>query len=287
MENSTVLYYHNPCQDGFASMFVAMKFLKKCSIYPYSHGQEINTDFEGMTYYFVDMAPSKEIYNKLKINNNIIILDHHISNLNDYKEEIKHNKNIIIDLEKSGVGVTWEYFSKEKEMPYFLKLIQDKDLWQFKYPETKEFCEGLHFTSASTESFGESLELFEELYSNPDKINYYINLGKLLLKQKNNKIKFLTEKYIKKIYKYNSHNVCMANVENELVSDLGNKLSSHDNCDFAILWRYDHEHEKYNLSFRSNDKVDVSQICKKFGGGGHKNAAGCIVNEHPLKIFNE
>jgi nanoRNase/pAp phosphatase (c-di-AMP/oligoRNAs hydrolase) len=79
----------------------------------------------------------------------------------------------------------------------------------------------------------------------------------------------------------------MANVENDLVSDCGNKLSTKYNCDFDILWRYDHEYEKYNLSFRSNDKVYVSVICKKFGGGGHKNAAGCTINEHPLKIFNE
>ena len=32
-------------------------------------------------------------------------------------------------------------------------------------------------------------------------------------------------------------------------------------------------------SFRSIDHIDVSAIAKKFGGGGHKNAAGCKVEE--------
>ena len=79
----------------------------------------------------------------------------------------------------------------------------------------------------------------------------------------------------------------MANVDTELTSDLGNSLSNRDECDFAILWRYDHEYESYSLSLRSNNKVDVSLICKQFGGGGHKNAAGCNIKMHPLLIFSE
>lgn len=32
------------------------------------------------------------------------------------------------------------------------------------------------------------------------------------------------------------------------------------------------------IGFRSNDKADVSAVAAKFGGGGHKNAAGCSTN---------
>ncbi|MBN1383946.1 MAG: bifunctional oligoribonuclease/PAP phosphatase NrnA [Elusimicrobia bacterium] len=32
------------------------------------------------------------------------------------------------------------------------------------------------------------------------------------------------------------------------------------------------------VSFRSAKKIDVNRIANKFGGGGHKNAAGCIIN---------
>jgi len=286
MNSNNILYYHNPCQDGFASMFVANKFLKDCHIVPYSHGQNIQDIYTGKTIYFLDMAPSLEVFHKLNKSNRVIILDHHISNYKEYKDIMEKNKDIIIKMENSGVGVVWEYFT-DVPMPYFLKLIEDRDLWKFNYPETKEFCEALYFTTSSTDSFSESMAIFDELYENPEKLQYYLNLGKLLVKQKNNKIKYLTDKYIQKVYKYEGHNLCMANVENDLVSDLGNSLSSRPECDFAILWRYDHEYEKYNLSFRSTDKVDVSEICKKFGGGGHKNAAGCSIQKHPLKVFND
>ena len=32
------------------------------------------------------------------------------------------------------------------------------------------------------------------------------------------------------------------------------------------------------IGFRSREKVDVSAIAAKFGGGGHRNASGCSTN---------
>jgi phosphoesterase RecJ-like protein len=36
--------------------------------------------------------------------------------------------------------------------------------------------------------------------------------------------------------------------------------------------------KRYKISMRSKGTVDVAQICSRFGGGGHKNAAGCHIN---------
>jgi bifunctional oligoribonuclease and PAP phosphatase NrnA len=38
------------------------------------------------------------------------------------------------------------------------------------------------------------------------------------------------------------------------------------------------EKNVFSLSFRSKDNIDVSEIAKKFGGGGHRNAAGANIN---------
>jgi phosphoesterase RecJ-like protein len=35
---------------------------------------------------------------------------------------------------------------------------------------------------------------------------------------------------------------------------------------------------RYKLSLRSKGKADVAEIAANFGGGGHKNAAGCLLN---------
>lgn len=37
------------------------------------------------------------------------------------------------------------------------------------------------------------------------------------------------------------------------------------------------EDGKYKVSLRSNGSVDVSAICATFGGGGHRSAAGCLM----------
>ena len=53
----------------------------------------------------------------------------------------------------------------------------------------------------------------------------------------------------------------------------GAKLSP--DCDFAMIWYYDHDDRMVKVSLRAfHDHIDVSEIAKKYGGGGHKKAAG-------------
>ena len=83
-----------------------------------------------------------------------------------------------------------------------------------------------------------------------------------------------------------NYNICIVNCSSELTSDLGNIISSNDNVDFAVLWKYNHPKEEYYISLRTNNKVDVSIIAKEYGGGGHKNAAGFATKINPINLFN-
>ena len=47
----------------------------------------------------------------------------------------------------------------------------------------------------------------------------------------------------------------------------------------VALFMYELEGHDYKVSLRSSEQVDVSQIAKKFGGGGHKRAAGFEMKE--------
>ena len=284
MTLKNIIYFHYPCQDGLASAWVAIKSLQNYELKPYQHGSELDITFKNCIIYFLDMAPPIDIYNKLKEHNIVYILDHHISNKNDYEKNL--DENVYFDMNLSGVGLTWKFFNPNKPIPLFLEMIQARDFWKFNIENTKEFCEALFFSCSSVETIDEQFKILDDIHNNNQVPNYVIT-GKLLIKQKNLKIKQLGDKYIKKIYNYKGHNICMVNIEYELASDLGNELSSRKECDFAVLWRYDHTTEKYNLSLRSTDKVDVSLICKELGGGGHKNAAGCSSTEHPINLFND
>ena len=57
------------------------------------------------------------------------------------------------------------------------------------------------------------------------------------------------------------------------MSEIGARLAP--DCDFAMIWYYDHNDKGIRVSLRAfHDAVDVSEISKKYGGGGHKKAAG-------------
>lgn len=38
------------------------------------------------------------------------------------------------------------------------------------------------------------------------------------------------------------------------------------------------QENKFEISFRSKDNVDVCKVCRVFGGGGHRVASGCVIN---------
>ena len=39
--------------------------------------------------------------------------------------------------------------------------------------------------------------------------------------------------------------------------------------------------DAWRVSFRSRGGVDVSVLAERHGGGGHRNAAGCVMNGEP------
>ena len=283
--NKNIIYFHYPCNDGLASAWVARLKLEDVELRPYNHGNKIDLTIKDKIIYFLDMAPSLDVYKILKKNNDVYVLDHHKSNQVDY-ESLK-DKNIHFDMEYSGVGLAWNFFFPKKEMPLFLQMIQGRDLFKFEIDNINEFIEILNLEMHSIKDLNKQLKMFDDLYTMKNKLDEFIDLGIPLVRQKELKVKALGDKYINNIYIYEGHKLCMVNVDSDLTSDLGHYLTTKPQCDFAILWYYDHISEKYHVSMRSFNKVDVSVICKKFGGGGHPNASACRIDKHPIYIFGK
>lgn len=55
------------------------------------------------------------------------------------------------------------------------------------------------------------------------------------------------------------------------ISDLGQALV--DDFDYVVIIRPD------GMSFRTNKDIDLSEIAKRYGGGGHKGAAGAVITD--------
>ena len=49
---------------------------------------------------------------------------------------------------------------------------------------------------------------------------------------------------------------------------------------------YEIEPNVYKVSLRATNDVDVSRVAQKFGGGGHKKAAGLTMSGSPHDVLN-
>ncbi len=54
----------------------------------------------------------------------------------------------------------------------------------------------------------------------------------------------------------------------------------------AVVYMRETQPQTYRVSFRSKGDLDISKVAEKFGGGGHKNAAGIVLSEDIGKSVN-
>lgn len=289
--------FHNPCIDGLSSAWVAFtalvasgKVAESITLIGLDNRQISDTptfieQFRDKTVLMVDYAPPKAILEQVvPVCKGFYLLDHHITN----RDDLAGLPYAHFDMGKSGVGLTWDYFYGESkpEMPMFLQLIQDRDLWTKLFPESDAFNNGLSFVLAEKKTFLDKFTVFDELSSSPDKMTEILTIGKLLYEKRNRDVSYYVSQATQKQYTWEEKQVYISNCPTELISDLGNALANRNDCHFAVLWNYNHANEEYRISLRSANKVDVSAICKRYGGGGHPNASGMTSKLHPSVLFS-
>ena len=75
----------------------------------------------------------------------------------------------------------------------------------------------------------------------------------------------------------------------DLTENMVNYPKSIRGVEVAVLFR-ELSKDHYKVSLRSNERVDVADVAKEFGGGGHAKASGCIIRgnlpEVEAQVFN-
>lgn len=293
LDSVDTVLYHGSCPDGYGSAFIVWYYYKKIHginranaikyIPCYYNNKISNESFDGLRDKNILMCDFSYKYNQLmyilSIAKAFMILDHHKTAEQDLENIPDHIKKF--NMEKSGVGITWEVFFPNEPIPTFLKYIQDRDIWSEKYHETTPFV--AYFYEQSFD-----FELWEQ-YLVESKITYAIDVGFKYLEYQNILIKKIIKKTAIVIQDINNkYQVVLYSNSPELKSDIGSKmLKAYPIGDFSCVWdnilHYDKDNnvslEKTSISLRStNDRTDISSIAAQFGGGGHRNASGCTIN---------
>lgn len=254
-----LVIYHKNCTDGFGAAYSAWKLLgNKSAYHAAAHGED-PPDVSGKTVAILDFSYKNDVTKSLIAKaKDLIIIDHHKSAM----VELHDISNTHFDMNHSGARLAWDFFHPGKEPPKFIDYIEDRDLWKWELPYSKEFSAAFDMVPFEFEEF--------EKFEDDSVFDDAVKRGSYILAYSKTVVKKVCDKASSRIYE--GKDVLVVN-SSHWMSEIGARLSP--TCDFAMIWYYDHERQDIKVSLRSfHDDVDVSEISKKHGGGGHKKAAG-------------
>lgn len=309
-----LVIYHANCADGFGAAFAAwLKLGESDSIeegaeyVPMQYGTVPDIESWHMQYaisqrevYILDFSFPRQTMDYLfSVARRVTWLDHHKTAFEmwcgEYSEGMKYFSNaqphVVLDNNKSGAMLAWEYFHPGTEVPILIRHIDDYDRWQFKLEGTKEFNKALWSRAPWSFSGWKNL-----LGNNPA---HHLSMvlamrteGAAILRAHDQNVQSVVKGSARECWIKAPEPIDLpgsfldevtqgwqglaANCPPHLTSDVGHELANQSGT-FGLCWTLSQTDLVAKCSLRSNGDYDVSAIAKAFGGGGHRNAAGFEV----------
>lgn len=212
-----------------------------------------------------------EFQKLLEITDNVIWIDHHKTAIE------KHGDLDIKGLREDGVAgcvLTWEFFYPGKLVPPVVTLLGDYDIWAFKYGEdTNRLQTGIRLYDTRPES----MEWHDWLKS-----SYWpkeeIEKGEIAMQYRDKTWASLVKSwsFFTEIEGYKAIACNAGSVSSQLFDSITE--------DYDIMMPFVFDGTQWTVSLYTTKKdIDVSEIAKKYSGGGHKGAAGFQCRELPFK----
>jgi len=306
----TVVIYHRKCIDGIiAAWTVLNKYARDKSETTTDFVRSVENDIDTIAVdyqvvdesiieicreanvFIVDFSFLPEMLNRLAIvANSIVVIDHHKSAINKLEGYTNDKVTLVLDINKSGAGLTWEYFNKDLPLPTLLQLAQDYDLWIHQYPQSKAVVRGLyHLDVAGEENWG----LLDQLAVSDDALISIIELGNTIIESEIKYIESVARDSLT-IVKFMGYKVPLLPVHHKLASIAGELLNNTESFPFAITYDYvnpeanfPHGYIRLSLRSRKDGGADLFPIVTPFGGGGQGSAAGIKVDRNNFKYIDE
>jgi len=266
----TICFHHDD-PDGRASGAIVRYALNKDVLL-------IETDYDGTPIPWdnveqaervivTDFSFPKEDMLRLAYGRELIWIDHHKSALAEFAE-ISKDWDGFRDISEAACVLTWKYFFPDKPVPHAIVLIGDRDIWRWAEKDTGPFNESIYNRNYLVNND----ELWVPLLNNDqDLLASMIKEGTRLREINLLNIDRLMQKRSFEV-KFEGHKTLVVNAFG--TGDIGNYGRSRG---YDLVYCYIDDLQPNGLTTNVtlySDKVDVSVIAKKFGGGGHAGAAG-------------
>ncbi len=168
------------CVDGFASSWVVHRALGEAVEFVYASYNQDPPDVRDRDVLIVDFSYPRAVLEAMaRAARSVLVLDHHKSAAEDLKglqvpnnwkpwlaQEVdpapSHeigNLAAFFDMERSGAGITWDYFFPylHDRRPWFINLVEDRDLWKFTDDRSRPF-------HAAVTSYPLDFALWDKMY---------------------------------------------------------------------------------------------------------------------------
>jgi oligoribonuclease NrnB/cAMP/cGMP phosphodiesterase (DHH superfamily) len=267
-----LILFHAGCADGHGAALCAwFQFKDNADYQPVNYGEPIpQAAFESRDLYILDFSYDANTTLALAAcaGRSVTVRDHHKTAEQELKK-ITHgtgmpmNLDIEFDMSKSGCRMAWEYFFPGQELPQLLAFVEDRDLWAWKLPESRQMNAGIR-------SYPMEFERWKHwLFDWPQVAPELVNDGAAILRYQQTVVDTAVKQAVE--VDIDGHKVLMTNATT-LVSEIGEALAKNRPFGTTFFIRGD---GKKIWSLRSREGgIDVSEVAKRHGGGGHKAAAG-------------
>ncbi|GEK57165.1 hypothetical protein CHL76_02400 [Marinococcus halophilus] len=208
-----------------------------------------------------------------------LMLDHHKTN-----EWIAEKYEwAVVDTERSGTLLVYDFMAIPDDYEAFAKMVDDYDRWVHAYSDSKRLNR-LFFAMGINRFFNRCLNLpFPERFTEVDEMILELESDRL-------------ERYIDHVSKYvrrfplsDSRDIGIVYADS-FQSELGHALMEDFNLEAVAMINPNAK----SVSFRSKGTIDVGEIAKELGGGGHHNASGVSFDydfakekNFPLKMLSD
>lgn len=288
--NKRLCIYHGNCADGFGAAWVVRNALgdENVEFHAGVYGKT-PPDVTGRDVVMVDFSYKRPVLLEMAAKaNSILILDHHKTAQEDLVD-LPANVTAVFDMKRSGAMIAWDYYNPDKMPLPLIRHIQDRDLWTFKLPGTREIQSAVF---AYPYEFDEWTKLMEgstdQLYRDGLAIErkHHKDVAELvtLLKRR---VFIPAEGGHANSESGEGFVIWAASLPYMFTSDAGHMMCDGDEPFAACYWdTADARIFSLRSRFGSENpgkSIDVSQVAKQYGGGGHAAAAGFQVpRDHPL-----
>jgi oligoribonuclease NrnB/cAMP/cGMP phosphodiesterase (DHH superfamily) len=267
---STLCLHHNDADGRASGAIVRYALVRNVELFETDYdGREIPWDIISKTDRIVVVDFSFPIEDMLKMatEREFIWIDHHKSALDELKD-VSRDWPGLRDITKAACVLAWNYFFPERPVPRAVTLIGDRDIWRWAEKDTGAFTEGIHVRETRADNDALWVPLLEE---DPTTMNMILDEGRRLREIRLEEIKKKVERLGFEV-EFEGHRTLAINTSGN--GDLGQRGRD---LGFEIVYCYEDQMQRDILTTvvtLFSRQADVSVIARRYGGGGHANAAG-------------